>query len=147
VGELTNKFYLGILTTLLILLSIIPGCAGQTTTAVPGGSWVKDATSQEAFKLIQDNKGKSDFIILDVRTPEEFAGGHIEGAINISTRQANFNAEIEKLNKNNTYLVYCRTGNRSTEAVGIMTGLHFTRIYHMVNGITEWTNAGLPVVQ
>jgi rhodanese-related sulfurtransferase len=142
-----KRGYYGVILALVVLLSAAPGCAGEVRPATSGEPWVKEVASQEAFKLIQGNQGKPDFIILDVRTPEEFAEGHIAGALNISTRQLTFNEEIKKLNRNYTYLVYCRTGSRSIEAVNTMGELGFKRIYHMVNGITEWTAAGLPVVK
>jgi rhodanese-related sulfurtransferase len=108
---------------------------------------VQDVTSQEAFDLIQENHGNPDFIILDVRTSSEFHDGHIEGALNIDVNLPSFSEELEQLDKNATYLVYCRSGNRSRTALRIMDDLGFTRVYHLKNGITEWVDAGLPVRQ
>jgi len=106
---------------------------------------VQDVTSQEAFDLIQENHGNPDFIILDVRTSSEFHDGHIEGALNIDASLPSFSEELEQLDRNATYLVYCRSGNRSRTALRIMDDLGFTRAYHLANGITEWVDAGLPV--
>ena len=108
---------------------------------------VQDVTSQEAFDLIQENHGNPDFIIVDVRTSLEFHDGHIEGALNIDVNLPSFSQELEQLDRNDTYLVYCRSGNRSRTVLGIMEELGFTRIYHLTNGITEWVDAGLPVSQ
>ena len=108
---------------------------------------VQDVTSQEAFDLIQENHGNPDFIILDVRTSSEFHDGHIEGALNIDVNLPSFSEELEQLDKNATYLIYCRSGNRSRTALRIMDDLAFTRAYHLTNGITEWVDAGLPVIK
>ncbi len=108
---------------------------------------VQDVTSQEAFDLMQENLGNPDFIILDVRTSSEFHDGHIEGALNIDVNLPSFSEELEQLDKNATYLVYCRSGNRSRTALRIMDDLAFTRAYHLTNGITEWVDAGLPIRQ
>ncbi len=108
---------------------------------------VQDVSSQEAFGLMQENLGNPDFIILDVRTSSEFHDGHIEGALNIDVNLPSFSEELEQLDKNATYLIYCRSGNRSRTALRIMDDLAFTRAYHLTNGITEWVDAGLPVRQ
>ena len=108
---------------------------------------VQDVTSQEAFDLIQENHGNPDFIILDVRTSLEFHDGHIEGALNIDVNLPSFSEELEQLDRNATYLVYCRSGNRSRTALRKMDDLGFTRVYHLTNGITEWVDAGLPVIK
>ena len=108
---------------------------------------VQEITSQEAFDLIEANDGNRDFIILDVRTTSEFQAGHIEGAVNIDVNLPLFIEELEQLDRDATYLVYCRSGNRSRTALTIMEDLGFTRIYHLTSGITEWAGAGLPVSQ
>ena len=108
---------------------------------------VQDVTSQEAFDLIQENHGNPDFIILDVRTSLEFQDGHIEGALSIDVNLPSFSEELEQLDRNATYLVYCRTGNRSRTALTMMDHLAFTRAYHLTNGITEWVDTGLPVIE
>jgi rhodanese-related sulfurtransferase len=108
---------------------------------------VYEVTSQEAFDLIQENHGNPDFITVDVRTSSEFHNGHIEGALSIDVNLPSFSEELEQLDRNATYLVYCRSGNRSRTALAIMEDLGFTRIYHLTNGITQWVDAGLPVSQ
>ncbi|MBA4389648.1 MAG: rhodanese-like domain-containing protein, partial [Syntrophus sp. (in: bacteria)] len=92
-------------------------------------------TPQNAFEYIKKNKDNNNFVILDIRTPEEFADGHIEGAVNINFRADNFTSEMSKLDRNKTYFVYCRTGNRSYEAVNIMAGLNFRSILRLSDDI------------
>jgi len=101
----------------------------------------------DASEYIKKNRDNSNFVILDIRTPEEFASGHIEGAININFRSDNFTNEMNKLDRNKTYFVYCRTGNRSYEAVNIMAGLNFRSILRLSDDILGWKAAGLPLVK
>jgi len=107
---------------------------------------IKGITAQEAFDLIQENEGNPDFIIIDVRTPEEFAVGHLESALNTNLNSGNFSADINKLDKNKTYLIYCRSGSRSAKAASIMEDLGFREVNDM-GGITDWTAEGFPVVK
>jgi rhodanese-related sulfurtransferase len=85
-------------------------------------------------------------ITLDVRTPIEFAEGHIEGARLIDFQSGNFENKIAALDKNATYAVYCRSGNRSGQAVKVMQDAGFTNVFNMNGGVIEWANAGLPLV-
>jgi rhodanese-related sulfurtransferase len=106
-----------------------------------------DLSAKQAYVLIEQNKGNAGFIILDVRTPQEFAEGHLANAVNVDFNATGFNTEMSKLDKEMTYLVYCRAGNRSRGALEVMKKLDFPRVYHLVNGIVEWQNEGLPVLK
>ena len=85
-------------------------------------------------------------ITLDVRTPGEFAEGYIEGARLIDFQSGNFENEIAALDKNATYAVYCRSGNRSGQAVKVMQEAGFKNLFNMDGGVIDWANAGLPLV-
>ncbi len=85
--------------------------------------------------------------IIDVRTPEEFADGHIEGAVNIPVQQAGFAAKVAQLDPKGTYAVYCRSGNRSQPAVAQMKDAGLTNIYELAEGTKGWTADGQPLVQ
>ena len=89
---------------------------------------------------------ETDVITLDVRTPGEFMSGFIEGAKNIDFQSGNFENEIASLDKNATYAVYCRSGNRSGQAVKIMHDAGFHNVYNLNGGVVDWTNAGMPLV-
>lgn len=87
---------------------------------------------------------------IDVRTPQEYAAGHIDNAINIDLYSADFKEKVIKLKDSNfknitIYIVYCGTGIRSASACQIMEELGFKDILNMTGGITEWEAAGLPV--
>ena len=87
-----------------------------------------------------------DVVLLDVRTPAEFAEGYIEGAQLIDFQSGNFENEISSLDKNATYAVYCRSGNRSGQAVKVMHDAGFHNVYNLNGGVIDWANAGLPLV-
>ena len=106
-----------------------------------------DITTQEAFTLIQDNQDNPDFVIIDVRTPEEFAQGHIETAGNLDYHSETFRDELNNLDKDKTYLVYCGSGGRSAGALAIMEELGFMEAYNMLDGISQWQAEGLPVTE
>jgi len=104
-------------------------------------------TPKEAHSLIKDNKANPNFIILDVRTAKEFANGHIEDAINIDYYSKDFVDELDRLDKTKTYLVYCRSGSRSTKAFNLMKELGFQRVYTMEGGIVRWQAERLPTTK
>ena len=139
----------GTILFLLIAASLLlPGCSsGQTSTTTSVQAMVKDVTPGQANALIQANAGNGSFVILDVRTPQEYSDGHLEGAINIDYNAPDFKDKVGKQDKNKTYLVYCRTGIRSAAASKIMAGLGFKNIYNMTGGITDWQALGLAVVK
>jgi rhodanese-related sulfurtransferase len=106
---------------------------------------LRAVTPREALELVQRNRDNPNFVILDVRTPEEFEGSHIEGAVNMDYYHPGFQVELGKLDKTKRYLVYCRTGNRSDTAFEFMKELRFKEVYPLEGGILAWGAAGFPV--
>jgi len=140
-----TKLLLVLLATGIVLTG---GCAEIATPEQEAPAQIiENITPQEAFTLIQNNKNNPDFVIIDVRTPEEFADGHIAGAINIDYYSETFRDELDKLDKDKTYLIYCRSGNRSGKALNIMEELNFREAYNMSGGIIEWKAEGLPITK
>jgi len=90
---------------------------------------------------------ESGVVILDVRTPGEFAEGFIEGAQNIDFQSENFENEIAALDKKATYAIYCRSGNRSGQAAKIMHDAGFHDVYNLDGGVIDWANEGMTLVQ
>lgn len=90
---------------------------------------------------------KSDSVqLLDVRTPEEYAEGHINGAININVQADKFREmAVKKLSKDSTILVYCRSGKRSLTAAEILTKLGY-KVINLKGGIIDWKENGRPLV-
>lgn len=114
-------------------------------TAWAGGSPVTDVTVGDARTLIQERAGRPDFVILDVRTPGEFADGHVAGAVNMDVQAPDFEARLRPLDRAKTYLVYCRTGNRSRGAIQAMERLGFRTVFHMTEGIVGWQRQTFPL--
>ena len=102
---------------------------------------------QEAAKLIEKRQNDPNFVILDVRTPAEVAEGRIAGACPLDFRSSDFADKIKELPRDKTYLVYCRSGNRSAKAVKLMQDAGFTDLINLGGGIIDWEKAGLPVVK
>ena len=76
-----------------------------------------------------------DAVVVDVRTPEEYDAGHIPGAINVDFRSPSFGASIGELDPTKTYLVYCRSGNRSGQATALMHSKGFSSVYDLSGGV------------
>jgi phage shock protein E len=84
-------------------------------------------------------------IVLDVRTPAEFATGHLPQARNIDIEAPDFATRVAALDKTATYAIYCRSGNRSGAAMEQMAGADFTHVYDLAGGIGAWQNMGGPM--
>ena len=85
--------------------------------------------------------------IIDVRTPEEFADGHITDAVNVPVQQPDFAARIAQLDPKGSYAVYCRSGNRSQGAVAQMKNIGITNIYELASGTKGWIADGQPLTR
>ncbi len=108
-------------------------CKSQNTqaTETPFGE-----ISIEAVKKIIEEKG--DYVLVDVRTPQEISQGKIEGALEIDFYSDNFKNEISKLDKNASYIMYCRSGSRSGQAMNLMETMGFKSVKNMVGGYSSW---------
>ena len=107
-----------------------------------GSGSAQDLSSADFSKKISESK----VVVLDVRHADEFAAGHIAGAINIDVEAVNFDAKIAELDKTATYAVYCHSGRRSLVAVQKMSDAGFTALFNLKNGIADWQASGFPVV-
>ncbi len=144
-----KKVMIAVLSVLLVTGAVlIGGCAGnQTAPSETASQIIENVTPLEALNLIQENQNNPDFVILDVRTAEEVADGYIENAINIDFYSETFRDEVDRLDKNRTYLIYCRSGGRSGNALDIMAELNFREVYNISGGILDWEAEGLPTVK
>ena len=102
-------------------------------------------TAQEAQSLIERNKDDDKFVILDLRSADEYRQGHIEGARSMNYYATNFQRMVSLLDRDATILLYCQKGRQSTLALRAMTKLGFSRMYILDGGIAEWVRAGLPL--
>ena len=122
------KFILILLTALLL-----GGCAAQPTSPSDKAAY-RQISMEEAVTMMAQ---ESDYIILDVRRADEFASGHIPGAINVANESIG-TAEVPELpDKNQLILVYCRSGNRSKQASQKLADLGYTNIVEF-GGIIDW---------
>ncbi len=100
-----------------------------------------DTVDVQRFIELQ-NEG---YKVIDVRTPEEFSGGFIEGAVNINFLDPEFKANVDKLDRDGNYLVYCKSGNRSKKALHLMQDIGFKNVYSLTGGIKAWADEGKPL--
>ena len=135
---------LAVLSLFALLPAALAGCSSQATPTPTTPVTVTNISAAGAKSLIDKNADNKDFGIVDVRTPDEYAGGHIATSINIDLNSGQFKTDILSLDKNKTYLVYCATGVRSANASAQMVGLGFQHVYNMLGGITAWKDNGYP---
>lgn len=133
----------------LLLAAMLPGILNAEREAAESQNATDADVAQQDPQRIDPQTYVAQFdntphFLLDVRTPQEFAGGHLEGAANIAveTLQANLDA----IPRDQPIVLYCRSGNRSAQAASILDAAGFTNIYDL-GGIVAWQQAGLPVVQ
>jgi rhodanese-related sulfurtransferase len=106
------------------------------------GSVQNNISVEDAAKLLQSNPK---VVILDVRTADEFKGGHIPGATNLDFFSDDFAQRIAALDKSKTYIVHCAAGGRSAKACKVIQQYDLPSVYHMNEGFNAWQKAGQPV--
>lgn len=119
------------LLSILFILLLFTGCtqpAAETLEEIAFG----DISGEEMVSLIG-----SDVLIIDVRTAEEYAQGHIEGAINIPVDQFQTDFDSLALSKDKPLALYCRSGNRSSFAYQILIKAGFDKVYH-APGVSQY---------
>jgi len=121
-----------------IVLFMLVGC-----TQKEKDNTVELITVEEMDSLLQIGKVQ----LIDVRTPEEFTEGYIQGAINIDYRNENFKQLIEKVDKTKPVAVYCGRGGRSGSCATYMKNAGFTKIYDLDGGITRWKYKGKKTIK
>ena len=131
------------LVPLIVGLVLLSGCGNDDSTAL---QIIQDVTPTQAFDLIEHNRDNPDFVIIDVRTPEEFSEERIENAINLDYYSETFRDSFDDLDKDKKYLIYCRSGRRGGETLDIMRELGFKEVYHISGGIIRWKEAELPTI-
>ncbi len=134
----------GLAAAIVAATLLVGGCSGTnispttgpTAAAAPAaGSSLPAAEFAAAAKL-------PDTMLLDVRTPAEFAAGHIAGAVNIDVEAATFPQLVAELDPAKNYAVYCRSGNRSKVAMTAMGQAGFGHLFDLDGGIGAWQSAG-----
>jgi len=103
---------------------------------------VKALTGQEAKALLLEQPA---IVLLDVRTGEEYAGGHLQAATNLDYKAPDFAAQLSTLDKAKPYLVYCAVGGRSSKATKLMHEMGFINVYNATEGFNQLKDAGISV--
>jgi phage shock protein E len=104
------------------------------------------APNETAKKVAEEKKPAVQKVtVLDIRTPDEFVLGHVDGAVNINFTGGKFAGEIAKLDKTKRYLLHCQSGARSKKSLEAFEKAGFTSIIHLDGGFAAWQKAGLPV--
>jgi len=109
-----------------------------------------EAVQKRVVSLISPeelNKITDEIQLIDVRTPKEFAEGHLSNAVNINFYDSNFMEEMSKLDKNKDLYIYCRSGGRSGKAAKKLKSQGFLKIYDLEGGILNWNQSKMKVVK
>ncbi len=110
----------------------------STTTDTPQTEQVQTIAQVVSAEEFKSMIGKEGYQLLDVRTPQEYNAGKIGDAQNINFFDADFKAQVDKLDKDKPVLIYCASGNRSGKATAIMKTMGFTEIYDLRGGYSSW---------
>jgi phage shock protein E len=128
---------------LILLIAISPllaSCQPSTARDLPPAA----AASKKAFEVLPAAAYQAkmtelpELQLLDVRTPQEYAAGHIEGAINCDFYDNDFADQLQKLDKNRPVMLYCRSGARSAQAAKRMEAMGFAELYDLRGGYLAW---------
>jgi len=90
---------------------------------------------------------EKEVLIVDVRTPNEYSSGHIEGAVLVDVTAASFDQKIQEYAKDQPVYIYCRSGSRSAGAMRKMKAMGFTEVYDLRGGVMNWSKNGKPLVK
>lgn len=151
--QLDSNFIIGLVTIVMVAIVgvgiYVANTKGTQNTEAEQGS---EQLSSEAgnFQTVAATTFASEIaskeaVILDIRTPEEYESGRIEGAVNIDYYASDFEENLEKLDRDAAYKVYCNSGNRSASALNLMEEMGFTNVVELDGGIQAWNLAQQPV--
>ncbi|MFO7548811.1 MAG: rhodanese-like domain-containing protein [Acidimicrobiia bacterium] len=125
---------------IIALLSVLVAACGGAAVATEPGVRLVDAETAAGLAT------SDGVVVLDIRTPEEYAAGHIEDSLNIDFYAADFADRIAALDREASYVMYCRSGNRSDAAANLMRDLGFDDVAELDGGVLSWASTGLPLV-
>ena len=131
-----NKYNFLLISLVLLAAILLSAGLSSCTTKPAAGTLIISAP--EAYQLYQD-----DVFVLDVRTPEEYQDNHLPGATLIPLEQ--LGVRYGELPQDETILVYCRTGNRSLQAVYLLETAGFNRVHSLDRGMNNWIQNGFEV--
>ena len=116
------------------------------TLAVSLGISVADVTEISVERAVARIKKDPKIVVVDIRTPEEFAKGHLKGAVNLNVSNQDFSKKLAKLDRKKTYLMHCRSGGRSAASIAVWDRLGFENVLHLAAGTLGWVKEGQALV-
>ena len=128
--QINNIFKISLFILLLALLLPLQSLAKS--------SIIETISPRQVADLLSQRNGDPNFIILDIRTPAEFKTGHLHNAVLLDYYSKIYLSELKRLDKTKTYLIYCRSGNRSGRSLGLIKEMGFQSVYNMDQGIIGW---------
>jgi rhodanese-related sulfurtransferase len=137
-----KKHLLMLIAIPLLLLMVAGACTASTDDLT-----AQSIAPRDFKQLLDQRPGSGDMVLLDIRTPREFEAGHIQGAVLLDFYSRDFVERLKTLDRDKTYLVYCRSGNRSAKSLSLFNRLGFTHAYHLETGIRGWLQERYPIVQ
>ncbi len=123
---------------ILALAVLVAACSSGTSTQS-----IELVSPADAAQVIADDP--AGLVVLDIRTPEEFSEAHLTDAVTVDFYAADFADQLDALDKDVPYVMYCRTSSRSSVAVDTMKELGFVEVYEIDGGIVNWFEQGYPV--
>ena len=141
----TSRSWTSLISAIALAMAAVTGisaCSSNPPAASSGVAATGAHLSATEFSTAMKAPGT---VVLDVRTPAEFAAGHLPEAKNIDIEGPDFASRIAALDKTATYAVYCHSGNRSATAMEQMTAAAFTHVYDLAGGIGAWQSMGGPM--
>jgi phage shock protein E len=137
--------------TFLVTWLLAAGLAGALACSPPSGGGASQTTQGEIGEISADallaRSGDGQTVILDVRTPEEYASGHVPGAINVPHDQVESRiAELEPL-RGQEVVVYCERGGRAMKAATVLSQQGFESVVHLSGDMSKWREEGRPTQQ
>lgn len=126
----------------LLVIGFVVSACGATDLAEANG--LRTVAATDAHSVI--SAGGDDLMVLDIRTPEEFAEGHIAGSINIDFYAPDFGDRLAELDPDARYVLYCRSDNRSGQTMPALEELGFSDVAELDGGVLAWAEAGLALV-
>ena len=141
-----------IISLVVILIGVVAyqsNSAGENCIVDPSLSTqtIREISVSDAKIMIQNRVGSDEFMLLDIRTPEEFSMGFIDGAINLDYYSERFESEVMEFDRNGTYMIYCQSATRTTDTGMLMAESGFREVYLLDGGIHSWEEAGYPTSQ
>ena len=135
------KIIFKLLLTLVLVTSIV-GCNNKKPSKTITNFGEISVITPAEFKEKSKNQ-----IVVDIRTPREFLGGHIEGAVNINLFDTTFLTQVSEFDKSKPIFLYCRSGNRTNSATKKIANLGFEKIYDLQGGIQNWAKNNYQIVK